>query len=251
MRATCGVVSARRPERAAAELVDELEGLQVELMAGARQQRLEVLEQRRHHQLEAVAARAGRAGCAAAPRCAAPARAGHRRCARAAAKQTTWKNAGGLKTALYRPARAAAGATLSARTAAAAPARSSMLLRPRKRIWPSLSCVARSNTRRQRAGLRNGSRPSSTSISATAPSSRSDHGAGAPRLLAPALRVRRRALPRIAGRTRCSGRPPSRPILRAEARAVGLEAAIELRELRVAAEGIRRTAPRPWHRPRP
>ena len=44
-------------ERAAAELIDELEGLQVEFAPGARQQRLEVLEQRRHHQLEAVAAR--------------------------------------------------------------------------------------------------------------------------------------------------------------------------------------------------
>ena len=57
MRATCGVVSARRPKRAAAELVDELEGLQVELAPGAREQRLQVLQQRRHHQFEAVAAR--------------------------------------------------------------------------------------------------------------------------------------------------------------------------------------------------
>ena len=39
------------------ELVDELEGLQVERLAGAGQQRLQVLQQRRHHQLAAVAAR--------------------------------------------------------------------------------------------------------------------------------------------------------------------------------------------------
>ena len=42
-----------------------------------------------------------------------------------------------------------------------------MLTRPRKRIWPSLICSARSNTRRHAAGLKNGSRPSATSISAT------------------------------------------------------------------------------------
>jgi hypothetical protein len=42
-------------ELAAAHLVDELEGLQVEVAAGARQQRLDMLEQRRHHQLIAVA----------------------------------------------------------------------------------------------------------------------------------------------------------------------------------------------------
>ena len=40
---------------AAGQLVDQLEGLQVERVAGAGQQRLEVLEQRRHHQLVAVA----------------------------------------------------------------------------------------------------------------------------------------------------------------------------------------------------
>ena len=45
-----------QPERAAGQLIDQLEGLQVEFVAGARQQRIEVLEQRRHHQLEAVAA---------------------------------------------------------------------------------------------------------------------------------------------------------------------------------------------------
>ena len=42
-------------EGPAAELVDELEGLQVELAPGARQQRLDVLEQRRHHELAAIA----------------------------------------------------------------------------------------------------------------------------------------------------------------------------------------------------
>ena len=48
-----------------------------------------------------------------------------------------------------------------------------MLARPMKRIWPSLIRVARSNTARQRGGLRNGRRPSTTSISANAPTSRS------------------------------------------------------------------------------
>src|SRR5437764_552998 len=44
----------------------------------------------------------------------------------------------------------------------------STLTRPRKRIWPSLICRARSKMRRQDGGLRNGSRPSATSINATA-----------------------------------------------------------------------------------
>ena len=44
-------------ERAAAQLVDQLEGLEIELPARARQQRFQVLQQRRHHQLEAVPAR--------------------------------------------------------------------------------------------------------------------------------------------------------------------------------------------------
>ncbi len=56
-----------------------------------------------------------------------------------------------------------------------------MLLRPRKRSCPSLSCVARSNTRRQMAGLKNGSRPSITSIIAIAASTRSS--TSSPRLL--------------------------------------------------------------------
>ena len=42
-------------ERAAAQLVDQLEGLQVEGMAGAGKQRFDVLEHRRDHQLEAEA----------------------------------------------------------------------------------------------------------------------------------------------------------------------------------------------------
>jgi hypothetical protein len=48
-----------------------------------------------------------------------------------------------------------------------------MLLKPRNRSCPSLSCVARSNTRRQLAGLKNGSKPSITNIIAIAPSTRS------------------------------------------------------------------------------
>lgn len=43
-----------------------------------------------------------------------------------------------------------------------------MLVRPRKRICPSVICVAFSKTRRHIGGLRNGSRPSATSISAQA-----------------------------------------------------------------------------------
>ena len=44
----------------------------------------------------------------------------------------------------------------------------SMLVKPRKRICPSLICAAFSNTRRQDSGLMKGNRPSATSSSATA-----------------------------------------------------------------------------------
>jgi hypothetical protein len=46
-----------------------------------------------------------------------------------------------------------------------------MLLRPMKRIWPSLICMARANTSRHDLGLRKGSKPSMTNIKANAPSS--------------------------------------------------------------------------------
>jgi hypothetical protein len=55
MRATWGVVSARSPG-AAGELVDQLESLQIQRFAGAGQERLEVLQQRRHDEFIAVAA---------------------------------------------------------------------------------------------------------------------------------------------------------------------------------------------------
>ncbi len=76
-----------------------------------------------------------------------------------------------------------------------------MLLNPRKRICPSLIFIARSNTRRQDGGLMKGSSPSTTSISAQAPSSASQistkAGAAAYFLAAPAPAVPLEA-PRIA-----------------------------------------------------
>jgi len=48
-----------------------------------------------------------------------------------------------------------------------------MLDRPRNRICPSLIRVARSKRLRQLVGLKNGNTPSTTSISANAPSSNS------------------------------------------------------------------------------
>ena len=49
-----------------------------------------------------------------------------------------------------------------------------MLLNPRKRICPSLIWMARSNTLRHIGGLKNGKSPSTTNMSANAPSSKSD-----------------------------------------------------------------------------
>jgi hypothetical protein len=48
-----------------------------------------------------------------------------------------------------------------------------MLLKPMKRICPSLSLVARSKTPRHLGGLMKGKKPSTTSISANAPRSKS------------------------------------------------------------------------------
>ena len=42
------------PQQPARQLIDQLEGLQVQIVAGAGEQRLQILEQRRHHQLVAV-----------------------------------------------------------------------------------------------------------------------------------------------------------------------------------------------------
>ena len=54
-----------------------------------------------------------------------------------------------------------------------------MLLRPIKRIWPSLRRMARSKAARHRGGLMKGSKPSMTSISANAPSNRFQNPAAA------------------------------------------------------------------------
>ncbi|MCY1549090.1 hypothetical protein D9M68_852440 [compost metagenome] len=44
-------------ERAARELIDQLEGLKIERFTGAREQRFQVLQQRRHDQFVAIATR--------------------------------------------------------------------------------------------------------------------------------------------------------------------------------------------------
>ncbi len=73
-----------------------------------------------------------------------------------------------------------------------------MLVRPMKRTWPSDMRVARSNTERHAPGLRKGSRPSKTSISASAPSSRSPMSAQRAAYLRPGAAVAGAAPPRMA-----------------------------------------------------
>ncbi len=70
-----------------------------------------------------------------------------------------------LKSKLYGCGRPALAQDQNA-SSIVSPART--LTRPRKRIWPSLICSARSKMRRHDIGLTNGSRPSATSINATA-----------------------------------------------------------------------------------
>ena len=147
------------------------------------------------------------------------------------------ERAGRLKTALYGWPSGRHALRLSARRTPAAADPTSMLDRPRKRIWPSLMRSALLNTSRQVVGLKNGSKPSNTSISATAPTSTSTMAAGGS---APRCGGGRRALRRAAHRPEELARRIEHHHVgaAAEARAIGLEAAIELRELRVAAERI-------------
>ena len=78
------------------------------------------------------------------------------------------ENAALLKTALYRPIR-----VRQLRQNASKNRPATTLLRPMKRIWPSLMRVARSKTSRQVVGLMNGNKPSMTNINAKAPSNTS------------------------------------------------------------------------------
>ena len=125
-------------ERAAAQLIDQLEGLQIQLAPGARQQRLQVLEQRRHHQLEAVAARQVEQRAAQlldAPRL----RGQHIGNVLGQQPGRRHETSGPVKNGIVRVAPWSAPAVrLAAEHAAAAAGPTSMLDRPRKRIWPSL-----------------------------------------------------------------------------------------------------------------
>ncbi len=75
-----------------------------------------------------------------------------------------------------------------------------MLDRPRNRICPSVSRIARSNTRRQDGGLRNGSKPSTTSISAKAPN-KASHKPDGPKATTSSTALRPAAV------TRCRASP--------------------------------------------
>ena len=89
---------------AAGELVHQLEGAQVQVVAGAGQQRLQVLEQRRHHQLVAVHAEQLQQPRAQRIRSRAPRAAGCPRCIRAAASCAWSIRQARNKAAAARPA---------------------------------------------------------------------------------------------------------------------------------------------------
>ena len=67
MRATCGVVSARKPSIRPDSGSTRLERDEVEVAPGAGQQRVEELDERRLHQRDSRALGSGRAACGAAP----------------------------------------------------------------------------------------------------------------------------------------------------------------------------------------
>jgi hypothetical protein len=128
------------------QLVDELERAQVEVVPGAGQQRVEVLEQRRDHQLEAprreqVEQRA-------------PQRLDFRRLGR----KDIFDVLGQQPAHRFSYQRS--------RTSSSTPA--SIDVSPKKRICPSVMRMMRRNVSRQRLGARNGSNPSMISIKANA-----------------------------------------------------------------------------------
>lgn len=73
-----------------------------------------------------------------------------------------------------------------------------MQVRPRKRIWPSLICIAFSKICRQDTGLMKGNRPSAMSISATALSATSQKPTPGKGYFRPAGAAGAVPLPRIA-----------------------------------------------------
>src|SRR2546427_907682 len=109
-----------------------------------------------------------------------------------------------------------------------------MLHSPMNRICPSLSWVARSNTLRHMAGLKKGSSPSTTSISASAPKSSFQKSMG-PSLLrrGGGRRCAAQSLEEVAPRV-----DDHQVGLAAKARPIRTEAAIEGSELRVAPERL-------------
>jgi hypothetical protein len=150
---------------AARELVHQLEGLQVQRLAGAGEQRLQVLQQRRHHQLVAIAA--GHVEQVAAEFFDVPGLGGQD--IGNVIRQDPGRHGilGLLKrdfTGLAGPAAAGFQAISTSHSMSSPP---SMLHRPKKRTWPSCSCSICWNMRRQPPAT-GGEQPSITSTRASA-----------------------------------------------------------------------------------
>jgi hypothetical protein len=144
---------ATQTQRAAADLVNQLEGLQVQLATGARQQRFQVFQQRRDDQFEAAAARPVEQ--AASKLFDASGLGGQdigdvlgQEPSREHEKRTGVEN--GILPARTRQPACNRPSFQRHSTSSSTPA--SMLLRPMKRIWPSLMRMARSNTCRHAWG---------------------------------------------------------------------------------------------------
>ncbi len=221
MRATCGVMSARTPSSRPDSGSTTLNVCRSRSRAAAGQQRVEVLDQRRLHQAVAVARGNGRAARGAAPRCARPRPAGCPRCAREGASLRM------------------VGASQTARRGRAA-----IDTRPTKRICPS---GARSSLRKRLApqprrherqqaldDQHQRERRPAANRARHRPSARPPAAPPAPWLPGAAA-----GLLEVAGRTRSSGRAPSRRCVLRKRRLVGLEAAVERVELGVRAVGLR------------
>ena len=255
MRATCGVVSARRPMHAAGELVDQLEGLQVQRLAGAGEQRLQVLQQRRHHQLVAVAA--GGVEQFAAQFFDVPGL-GRQDIGDVIRQDPGGHGDGGavkngiLPGAVGRPSRRAQRRRQPLRSTQPEQHQPEQRCCTGRRSAAGRRCSCSScwKVRRQPPGERKGNRPSNTSTRASAAQKVSLSNAVL--LAAAAGAAGGRAAAAEGAEEVGAGRVDHHHVaLLVEAGLVGLQAAVELGELRIAAEGLGVDARRPGHRPRP
>src|SRR5258708_32467197 len=193
----------------AGELVDDLEGAQLHVVAGPGEQRVHVLEEGRHHQLKLV----------------------FKKQIQYQTTKTLDPRSLSRQNIFYVLGKNPLHAQVRAKRRSSKP--TSIEDSPTKGIWPSLISVMRRKVSRQRLGARNGSTPSSISIRASAMRKI------APELTRASFSARGAALrvPQVAEEIRAR-LEQQQVVLAAEARAVRFHAAVEGVKFRVLLESL-------------